>query len=60
MTVFNPIKSTPKMLTLTRTEKAIPRAGEIPNNENTRIITHSISPNPAGVSGTNIRIVMRG
>ena len=60
MTVFNPIRSTNKILILTRTEKAIAAAEEMPKNEKTSITPPSMSPRPAGDIGTNIRIVISG
>jgi hypothetical protein len=60
ITVLKPIKSTTKMLILTRTEKAIAAAEDIPKNEKTSITPPSMRPRPAGDIGTNIRIVMSG
>lgn len=59
-TVFIPIRSTSNMLALTNTEKASPDTEGIPKNEKTRIVPPSMTPRPAGDSGTNIRRDMSG
>ncbi len=60
ITVFIPIRSTSKILALTNTEKASADTEGIPKNEKTRIVPPSITPRPAGDSGTNIRMDMSG
>ncbi len=59
-TDFKPNRSTSSILTLTNTEKASACAEGIPKNEKTTITPPSISPRPAGDTGMNINMVIKG